>query len=80
MFLHIGADVSVRSKDVVAIIDIKSAELAEATREFLQVMDSESTLLDISQNNPRSFVVTREKVYLSPISAVTLAGRASVHV
>ena len=76
MFLHVGADVSVRTKDVIAIIDMKAAKTAVATREFLDVMKDESAVEDISEGDAKSFVVTVNRVFLSPISAPTLGKRA----
>jgi len=75
MFLHVGADRSVRSDDIVAIIDIRTAAESLATREFLEVMKDEGVLEDISERDPKSFVITGDRVYLSPISALTLSKR-----
>lgn len=75
MFLHVGSDVSVRSKDIIAIIDIRTARESVATKEFLEITKDEGTLEDISMGDPKSFVVTVDRVYLSPISASTLGKR-----
>jgi extracellular matrix regulatory protein B len=76
VFLHVGAEVSVRTKDVVAIVDLKAARTSAATKEFLDIMKEENTLSDISDGDPKSFIVTVDRVFLSPISASTLAKRA----
>ncbi|MDP2859862.1 MAG: DUF370 domain-containing protein [Bacillota bacterium] len=75
MFLHVGADRSVRSDDIIAIIDLRAADLSPATREFLTVMKDEGVLEDISEGDPKSFVIINDRVYLSPISALTLSKR-----
>ncbi len=80
MFLHVGADTSVRAKDIVVIIDIRTTKSSVATAEFLQIMKDEGQLVDISDGAPKSLVVTheraRERVFLSPISAATLCKRS----
>jgi len=75
MLLHVGADRSVRSDDIVAIIDIRMAAQSPSTKEFLEVMKDEGVLEDISEGDPKSFVITGDRVYLSPISALTLSKR-----
>ena len=76
MFLHLGGDVIVRVKDVVAIIDLETAD-APASKEYLQIAKDEGFLVDVSEGSPKSFVTTDQKVYLSPISSVTLKKRTA---
>lgn len=75
MFLHLGADVVVSLKKVVAILDLRTAGTAESTREFLQLSRSEHRTYDISQGDPKSLVLTDQEIYLSPISSLTLKKR-----
>ena len=74
MFLHLGSDVSVALKDVVAINDY--SYLKTINKEFLKNMRSKKFIIDISENDPKSFVITDKKIYLSAISSVTLKKRA----
>ncbi|MGE5590284.1 MAG: extracellular matrix regulator RemB [Bacillota bacterium] len=76
MFLHLGADEIVRLSGVVAILDIKVARAA-ATKEYLQLTRSENRLHDVSDGDAKSFVITLDGVFLSPISSVTLKKRAA---
>lgn len=75
MFLHVGTDVVVSLKNIVAILDARSSREAEATRQFLSLRKSGHRVLDISGGEPKSIVVTDEEVYLSPISSTTLKKR-----
>ncbi|MCC5909519.1 MAG: DUF370 domain-containing protein [Clostridiaceae bacterium] len=91
MFLHLGGEVVVNKKDIIAILDITSTLISKDTRDFLKVCEEEGFIEEISQEEPRAFVVVErlEKrarsykgvrkvtVYKSPISAVTLQKRAS---
>ena len=74
MFLHLGSDVSVALKDVIAINDY--SYLKTINKEFLKNMRSKKFIIDISENDPKSFVITDKKSYLSAISSVTLKKRA----
>ncbi|MCL5045794.1 MAG: DUF370 domain-containing protein [Actinobacteria bacterium] len=76
MFLHLGGDVIIRLKDVIAILDLEVAG-APASKEYLQIAKDEGFLVDISEGSPKSFVTTDRKVYLSPISSVTLKKRTA---
>lgn len=77
MFLHLGADVIVPKKDVIAIIDIKNHHKSRITDEFLQVADEEGFIRHVTeQGKAKSFVLTTKHVYYSPISSSTLKKRS----
>jgi hypothetical protein len=75
MFLHLGSDIVVALVDIVSINDYKSFR-SVVNREFIKKMKSKNFIIDISENDPKSFVVTKSKVYLSAISSLTLKKRA----
>ncbi|WP_084413172.1 extracellular matrix regulator RemB [Desulfovirgula thermocuniculi] len=76
MFIHLGGDVIIPKKDIVAIISAQACRSA-ATAEFLGLARSEKKLELIGERGKeKSFVLTREKVFLSPISCATLKKRA----
>ncbi len=79
MFLHIGSDVVIPLKNVIAILDIETTTLSKDSRDFLKTAEEEGFIEAISTDLPRSFVITEEdkksKIYLSPISSVTLQKR-----
>ncbi|WP_303874715.1 extracellular matrix regulator RemB [Tepidanaerobacter acetatoxydans] len=76
LFLHIGGDVSVLAKDVILILDLKSIGTGVASQEFLEISRDEGLITEIGPGEPKSVVLTTERVYLSPISSLTLGGRA----
>ena len=41
MFIHIGEDVVVPMKDIIAIIDVESANQSDDTRQFLKIAEEE---------------------------------------
>jgi len=80
MFLHIGKDVVIPMKNVIAIIDMETTTLSKDTREFLRIAEEEGFVEAISDDIPKTFIIMevdkKSKVYLSPISSVTLLKRS----
>lgn len=76
MFLHLGADVVVPLRDVITITDFKSGK-SSINKEFLERMKDEKKVIDVSEKNPKSFIITKKMVYLSAISSLTLKKRAN---
>ncbi|WP_347489498.1 extracellular matrix regulator RemB [Desulfoscipio sp. XC116] len=76
MFLHLGGDVIVPKKDIVAILDIRSQSSA-ITREFLDIAEDEGFIVNISEpGKEKTYIITGNEIYLSPISCTTLKKRA----
>jgi extracellular matrix regulatory protein B len=75
MFLHLGAATIIPLKDVISITDIKNGK-SDINKEFLDLMVEESMIEDVSDDNPKCFIVTEKIVYISAISSTTLKKRA----
>ena len=75
VLLHIGADVTVLLKDVVAILNAR-AGTGEATREFLGRIRHGGGIRSAGDGKTKSIIVLGDKVYNSPISSITLMKRA----
>lgn len=72
MYLHLGGDRLVRLNDVVAILEA-GASAARACAARAQ----ERGAFEASHEGPvHAYVVTRDRVYASPISTATLLRRA----
>ncbi len=76
VFLHVGADVVVSLKSVIAILDLRTAREGVATREFIALCQTDKVVFDISSGTAKSLVLTEREVYLSPISSLTLKKRS----
>lgn len=80
MFLHIGGDVVIPVKNIIAILDIEKTTVSKDTKEFLKIAEEEGFIENISEDLPKSFIITeidkKSKIFLSPISSVTLQKRA----
>lgn len=76
MFLHLGGDVVVLKKDIIAILDARIKNSA-ITREFIEIAKDEGFIQPISnQEKEKSFVITTKEIYVSPISCTTLKKRS----
>lgn len=82
MFLHIGGDFVIPSKSIIAILDMDTTTISKDTKEFLKISEEEGFIDAISPEDlPKTFIITesdkKSKIYLSPISSVTLLKRAT---
>lgn len=80
MYLHLGQDTVVRSRDIVGIFDMDNTTLSKHTRAFLADAQKGGRVFNVSMELPKSFVVCvgrdrDEIVYISQISAATLRKR-----
>lgn len=81
MFLHLGENVVVPVKDVIGIFDIETSMYSSDTSQFLRLAEEDGFVERITKDKPKSFVVAevdkKSKVFLSPISSVTLSKRTA---
>lgn len=79
MFLHLGENVVVPVKDIIGIFDIETTMYSSDTIQFLRMAEEDGFVERITKEKPKSFVIAevnkKSKVYLSPISSVTLGKR-----
>lgn len=81
MYVHLGGDTVIFKKDIVAIFDLELTTISKITREFLHVAEEEGFVVNVSDDLPKSYILTQNdnesKVYISPISASTLLKRSN---
>ena len=81
MYVHLGGDTVVLQKDIIAIFDLELTSISKITREFLHVAEEEGFVVNVSEDLPKSYILTESdnesRVYISPISAATLFKRAN---
>lgn len=79
MYLHLGQDTILRTKDILGIFDLDTASLSRHTRDFLARAQQDNRVITVSEELPKSFIVTAHHpptVYISQISAATLKKRS----
>ncbi|MCL2201702.1 MAG: DUF370 domain-containing protein [Oscillospiraceae bacterium] len=81
MYLHLGQNVVVPEVSVLGIFDLDNTTSSQITRKFLGDAEKSGTIISVSDELPRSFVVCCEekssdmKIYLSQLSSQTLLKR-----
>lgn len=81
MYLHLGNEVSIRTRDIIGIFDLETATLSKDTKDFLKRCEDGDIVTNVSSDLPKSFVLCRYngelQVFISAISPFTLKKRAS---
>ena len=81
MYIHLGGNIEVRKKTIVAIFDLDNTSTSKITKEFLKIAQRGDCVINVNEELPKSYVIVNEKdetkVYISPISSQTLLKRAN---
>lgn len=75
MYLFLGGEITVRSDDVIGIFDIEECSVSRTTADFLNACQKKSQIVNISEDMPKSFIVTTSKTYISNVSHSTICKR-----
>jgi extracellular matrix regulatory protein B len=76
VYIHLGDEVVIQTKYVVAILDYQVYASSPINEEFLKVLHSSTDYVQIGNEHTKSIVITTDKVYLSPLATNTLKRRA----
>ena len=79
MYVNIGGDMAVRDRSIIGIFDLDGATLSKKTVEYLRSAEQQGGLITVSEDIPKSFLVTEEygleRVYFNQLSAATIEKR-----
>jgi hypothetical protein len=82
MYLHLGLETVVKENDVIGIFDLDSTTVSKHTRNFINKAEKEKKTVIVSYELPKSFILsgkkTDVKVYISPLSSLTLYKRIGI--
>ena len=77
MFLHLGGDILVNQNKIVAILDLETSTKGMTTEKFLANIRKTQHIKYVSENGKeKSFIITTDGYYFSPISSTTLLRRS----
>ncbi|MGL4668245.1 MAG: extracellular matrix regulator RemB [Saezia sp.] len=79
MYLHLGQQTTVKTKEIIGIFDLDTTTLSKKTRDFLQLAEQRGQVINATNELPKSFTVTSEngsRVYICQPTAQTLKKRA----
>lgn len=79
MYLHIGNNYTLDTRDIVGIFDLENTTVEKCTKRLLERAEKEKKCVYTTYEMPKSFIVAMkngsEKIYISQLSAVTLKKR-----
>ena len=78
MYIHLGRDYIVNTRDIIGIFDLENTSVSRRTRLFLANIQQNGATVDLSDDLPRSFVLTDapfDTIYLSELSTAALRRR-----
>ena len=80
MFLHLGNNFIVNTKEIIGIFDIENTSVSKITKDFLNELSKKKRVISCTYEMPKSFIVCldndfTEKVYISQMSCATLLKR-----
>ena len=78
MFIHIGDDNVIHSEEVITIIDYNLISSSTINEQMLFNQFKDKKVIDPGQEAAKSVVITKEYIYYSPLSVLTLKKRASM--
>lgn len=81
MYLHLGENTVVKTRDIIGIFDLDNTTVAKGTRKFLAEAEKKGRVVNVTSDLPKTFVLTGKdrsdaKVYLCLISSATLRKRS----
>lgn len=81
MYLHLGQDIVVPSRNIVGVFDIENTSISKITKDFLSTQEKLHQVINVCTDLPKSFIVCKENgkniVYISQISCATLKKRSN---
>ncbi len=78
VFIHLGGNRMIRIREVIAIIGVGAERTRSAEAPLIEAAMKEGRMERISPEEIKSYIITDDKVYASPISSVTLKKRAEI--
>jgi hypothetical protein len=76
MYVHIGGESCIPDTCIIGVFDLDATTAAgSVTRDFLSREENLGRLEAVSPEIPRSFILTAERVYLTPVTSVTIRRR-----
>lgn len=79
MYVHIGKELIIPSKEIITILDLEKMLKNRTLEEILKELKIENEIINIAEGNHKSLILVKKeekiKGYISNISSTTLARR-----
>ena len=80
MYVSIGGDMAGRDRSIIGIFDLDNCSYGKKTREFLETAEQNGEVVPVTDELPKSFVLTAEygfhRIYLTQFNAATIERRS----
>ena len=81
MYLHIGKDTIINSKNIIAIFNVEVITKKDSIENICKKLKIGDIIIDVSEGKQKSLVIVEKaneiKAYVSNVSTITLAKRTS---
>ncbi len=84
MYLHLGNETVVKTRDIIGIFDLDTSTVAKSTRDFLSTRTKNKEVVNVTYELPKSFILVKgkksknQKVYISQLATTTLNKRNKI--
>ncbi len=80
MYLHVGNNYNVRTREIIGVFDADTATVSAITKKYLSEADSRGAVIFASEEIPKSFVLYKKRdgsyhICFSQLSSASLIGR-----
>ena len=76
MYLHICKDTIIKEENIIGIFKLSTIENTKEFEDLKNTYEENNNLIDESNNDKKTFIITKDKGYISNISVETLERRA----
>ena len=76
MYLYLGGETVINTKEIIGIFDMDTSTVNKATRDYLNLAEKNKKIVYVNYDLPKSFVVTNDKIFVCPLNTSTLYKRA----
>ena len=77
MYIHIGGDITLPADKIIGIFDIEKTSVNKEVNLYLKKLQKQGKIYYVSYDMPKSFVVTKDYVYITNASVFTLKRRVA---
>lgn len=75
MYIYLGGDIAISTRDIIGIFDMDTSTVNKATRDYLSKAEKDKKVVYVNYELPKSFIVCRDKIYICPLNTATLLKR-----
>lgn len=76
MFVHIGGEYTILVDSVIGLVNLETVQASSSDmKSFLKMQEDENILEYVSEEIPRSLILTDDRTYVSPLSVATILKR-----